>query len=141
MTSGHGGCMSTLHATYPRDTLTRLETMALMSDIEMPLVAMRMQIGSAVQCIVQVSRLQDGSRKVTHVSEVRGFDTATDSYRLANIFERTYLGIGPGGEVQSQLAATGVVPEFLSQLHEHGLDLPVGVHEAAKRLAASGRGA
>ena len=76
MTSGHGGCMATLHATYPRDTLTRLETMCMMSDIDMPLPAMRQQIGSGVQLVVQVSRLQDGSRKVTHITEVIGFDLA-----------------------------------------------------------------
>ena len=74
MTSGHGGCMSTLHATYPRDTTSRLETMAMMSDVEMPLAALRVQLASAVNIICQVSRLQDGSRKITHVTEVIGFD-------------------------------------------------------------------
>ena len=74
MTSGHGGCMSTLHATYPRDTTSRLETMAMMSDIDMPLTALRFQLASAVNIICQVSRLQDGSRKITHITEVLGFD-------------------------------------------------------------------
>ena len=64
MTSGHGGCMATLHSTYPRDTLTRLETMSMMSDIDMPLLPMRIQIASGVNLICQVARLQDGSRKV-----------------------------------------------------------------------------
>src|SRR5262249_51166133 len=80
MTSGHGGCLATLHATYPRDTLTRLETMAMMSDVEMPLSALRMQIGSAVNIVVQVSRLSDGSRKISNVTEVLGFDMAAGQY-------------------------------------------------------------
>ena len=132
MTSGHGGCMSTLHATYPRDTMTRLETMALMSDIAMPLVALRMQIGSAVQAIVQVSRLQDGSRKVTHVSEVCGYDQERNAYLINDIFERTFDGIAPNGEVRSAIVPTGYVPRFLPQLHEHGVDLPACVHAAAQ---------
>ena len=80
MTSGHGGCMSTLHATYPPTRSRRLETMAMMSDVEMPLAALRIQLASAVNIIVQVSRLQDGSRKITHVTEVCGFDAAAGEY-------------------------------------------------------------
>src|ERR1044071_4593868 len=76
MTSGHGGCMSTLHATYPRDTLSRLETMAMMSDVDMPLAALQSQLASGVNILVQVSRLSDGSRKITHVRGVLGFDQA-----------------------------------------------------------------
>jgi pilus assembly protein CpaF len=140
MTSGHGGCMSTLHATYPRDTLTRLETMAMMSDVDIPLVAMRMQIGSAVQAIVQVSRLQDGTRKVTHVSEVLGYDTTTSAYRVADIFERTYRGVGARGEVSSEIAPTGYLPRFLKQLHERGVDLPRSVHDAAQGAETDRRG-
>jgi pilus assembly protein CpaF len=125
--------MSTLHATYPRDTLTRLETMALMSDVELPLAALRMQIGSAVQAIVQVSRLQDGSRKVTHVSEVCGYDPQTSSYRVSEVFERAFLGMDAHGAIRSELRPTGYIPRFLAQLHAHGVDLPRAVHDAAKR--------
>jgi pilus assembly protein CpaF len=124
MTSGHGGCMGTLHATYPKDTLSRLETMAMMSEIEMPLSAMRVQIGSAVQIVVQVARLQDGSRKVTHISEVRGYDPATQKYDICDLFVRTYQGVGADGRVMSRLEATGVVPELKPQLDEHGVRLP-----------------
>src|SRR5690606_29278647 len=124
MTSGHGGCMGTLHASYPRDTLTRLETMAMMSDVEMPLAAMRAQIGSGVQLIVQVSRLQDGSRKVTHITEVIGFDVASQQYRLQDIFERRYTGIDAKGAVVSELVPTGALPTFMHQLEEHGVTLP-----------------
>jgi len=139
MTSGHGGCMGTLHASYPRDTLTRLETMAMMSDVEMPLTAMRTQIGSGVQLIVQVSRLQDGSRKVTHITEVLGFDVETQKYQLQDIFERRYDGFDPHGQIVSELVPTGVLPSFVHQLEEHGVMLPDPVLEQARRRSAQQR--
>ncbi len=133
MTSGHGGCLSTLHATYPRDTLTRLETMAMMSDVEMPLSALRVQLASAVNLIVQVSRLQDGSRKITHISEVTGFDQVTQAYQIQDIFHREYHGFGEHGEILSDFLPTGILPRAIPQLHEHGVDLPAAVYDAAKR--------
>jgi pilus assembly protein CpaF len=133
MTSGHGGCMGTLHATHPRDTLTRLETMSMMSDVDMPLTAMRVQIGSGVQLVVQVARLQDGSRKVTHVTEIKGFDLESQRYLTNDLFVREYQGIGARGEIESELRPTGSLPAFLPQLHEHGVDLPRGVYDAAER--------
>ena len=102
MTSGHGGCMATLHSTYPRDTLSRLETMAMMSDIDMPLLPMRIQIASGVNLIVQVSRLQDGSRKMTHITEVLGYDSEKGEYRVKDIFVRKFLGLSPDGKVMSE---------------------------------------
>jgi pilus assembly protein CpaF len=137
MTSGHGGCLSTLHATYPKDTLSRLETMAMMSDVDMPLTAMRIQLASAVNIIVQVSRLQDGSRKVTHVSEVTGFDQQTASYQIQDIFRRDYRGFGDAGDIVSDLTPTGILPRALPQLHEHGVDLPSSVYDAAERVRRS----
>jgi pilus assembly protein CpaF len=140
MTSGHGGCMGTLHASYPKDTLTRLETMAMMSDVDMPLVAMRTQIGSGVQLIVQVSRLQDGSRKVTHITEVRGFDLESQKYVLQDIFLRKYEGFDDKGKIISELVPTGYLPDTIHQLEEHGVSLPDPVLAAAKdREAREGR--
>jgi pilus assembly protein CpaF len=133
MTSGHGGCMATLHATYPRDTMTRLETMCMMSDIEMPLAAMRIQLASAVNIICQVSRLQDGSRKVTHVTEVLGYDPNTGTYQMADIFVRQYHGFDERGMIISDIVPAGYIPRCVPQLHEHGVDLPASVFEAAKR--------
>jgi pilus assembly protein CpaF len=133
MTSGHGGCLTTVHATYPRDTLTRLETMAMMSDVDMPLVALRLQLASGVNMLVQVSRLQDGSRKITHITEVLGFDLASSSYITQDLFLRVYHGIGARGEVMSQLVPTGVVPRCLPQLQAHGVDLPAVVYQAAEQ--------
>jgi pilus assembly protein CpaF len=140
MTSGHGGCLSTLHATYPRDTLSRLETMAMMSDVEMPLQALRVQLASAVNIIVQVGRLQDGSRKVTHITEVLGWDLPNESYVMRDLFVREYQGLGPRGEVMSEFGPTGYIPQCLPQLHEHGVDLPASVYAAAKSRPPEGYG-
>jgi pilus assembly protein CpaF len=133
MTSGHGGCLSTLHATYPRDTLSRLETMALMSDVELPLTALRIQLASAVNFIVQVARLQDGSRKITHVSEILGFDQQSSAYQIQDIFHREYHGFDAHGEILSDLVPTGILPRCLPQLHEHGVDLPSSVYDVGRR--------
>jgi pilus assembly protein CpaF len=133
MTSGHGGCMATLHSTHPRDTLTRFETMSMMSDIDMPLTAMRIQLASAINVIVQVSRLADGSRKVTHVTEVTGFDQATGEYHTQDIFRRDYYGTDANGRIQSEIVATGVIPHCVGHLREHGVELPESLYEAARR--------
>jgi pilus assembly protein CpaF len=137
MTSGHGGCMSTLHATYPRDTVSRLETMAMMSDIEMPLAALRIQLASAVNIICQVSRLQDGSRKITHITEVLGYDASTAQYQMQDIYVREYHGFDDRGMIQSSIVPTGILPRCLPQLHEHGVDLPPQVYEAAQRTGGA----
>jgi pilus assembly protein CpaF len=139
MTSGHGGCMGTLHATYPRDTISRFETMAMMSDIEMPLHALRIQLASALNCIVQVSRLQDGSRKITHISEVLGYDQKSETYEMQDIFVREYKGFGKNGEILSEIVPSGILPRCLPQLHEHGVDLPKSVYKAAQAAERGGR--
>ncbi len=127
MVSGHGGCMGTLHATHPRDTLTRLETMAMMSDIEMPLIALRLQIASGVNVIVQVAREPSGRRVVSHVTEVLGFDSETGKYLLSDIFRRKY---STDNRVPSQLLPTGAAPRFEEAVIEHGGQLPAGLLEA-----------
>lgn len=133
MTSGHGGCLTTLHATYPRDTLSRLETMCMMSDVDMPLVAMRIQVASGINAIVQVGRLRDGSRKVTHITEVLGFDIAKGEYITQDIYARSYGGLSSGGEIISEFGPTGIVPQCVAQLHEHGVDFPATVYHAAQQ--------
>jgi pilus assembly protein CpaF len=101
MVSGHGGCLSTLHASTPHDTLGRLETMSMMSDLTLPLAAVRSQIGSGIDVIVQVARLADGSRKLTHVTEVVGFDLQNNAYELRELFALN------GGELCAQPALAG----------------------------------
>ncbi|HEY5960353.1 MAG TPA: ATPase, T2SS/T4P/T4SS family [Polyangiaceae bacterium] len=139
MVSGHGGCMGTLHATYPRDTLTRLETMAMMSDVDLPLQALRLQIASGVNLIVQVMRAQDGSRKVSHITEVAGFDPESNRYVLRDLLVRDYHGVDVEGRIESELVPTGALPSFIPQLKEHGLDLPDGIYAAHRREAPDGQ--
>ena len=120
MTSGHGGCLSTVHATYPADALSRLETLALMSDVDLPLVALRAQVASAVDIIVQTARLRDGSRCVTHVTEVVGC-TPRGGYELSDLFVRRTI---PGAEGRSRLISTGAEPRCTEALRAFGVALP-----------------
>lgn len=91
MTSGHGGCLSTIHASHPLDALRRLETLALMSDVELPLAALRSQIASAIDVIVQTARLADGSRALTHISQV--LPLSAEGYQVRDLFRRTADGV------------------------------------------------
>ncbi|MEC7520265.1 MAG: CpaF family protein [Myxococcota bacterium] len=127
MTSGHGGCLATVHATYPTDTMNRLETMAMMSDIQMPLRAMRAQIASAIDFIVQTSRLRDGSRCVTHIAEVQGYDP-DKGYHLENVFERKYEGQDANGRILSRFEPTGFVPKAAEVIRGHGYELPDAIY-------------
>ena len=88
MVSGHGGCLGTVHATHPRDTLTRLETMALMGGLDLPLAALRSQLASGANVLVQVSRRADGARVVTEISELHGYDAVQQRYDLRPVFAR-----------------------------------------------------
>lgn len=129
MTSGHGGCLSTVHATYPKDTLTRLETMALMSNVELPLVALRAQIASAVNAIVQTARLSDGSRGITHITEVIGCD-AQNNYILNDLYVRHYEGRGGTSIKSSKFLPTGNLPECRDAILAAGFDLPAAMYQA-----------
>ncbi|MBT8492666.1 MAG: Flp pilus assembly complex ATPase component TadA [Deltaproteobacteria bacterium] len=120
MISGHGGCLSTVHATYPIDTLNRLETMALMSDIGLPHHALRAQIASAIDIVVQTARLQDGSRCVTHISEVRGY-TAEHGYQVTDLFKRRVVGRSADGRVLSEFVSTGEEPRCVGMIESLGL--------------------
>lgn len=139
MTSGHGGCLTTLHATYPRDVLTRLETMAMMADIEMPLAALRAQIASAVDIVVQASRFRDGSRKITHISEISGFDMERGSYKIKDLFVRKVHGADERGRIQSELLPTGILPDAMEAIEAAGLDVPAAVHDAARKRSRGAR--
>jgi pilus assembly protein CpaF len=137
MTSGHGGCLSTVHATYPRDTLSRLETMALMSDVQLPLPALRSQIASAIDFIVQTSRLRDGTRCVTHITEVSGCDQI-GSYQLQDLLVRRFSEKKSGGKLGSELIFTGAIPRCAELIQSLGRDLPDAMYSASKKGDAHG---
>lgn len=122
MNTGHDGSLTTGHANTPRDMISRLETMVMMSGMELPVRAIREQIASAVDLIVQVSRLKDGTRKITHVTEIQGMEG--DVVILQDIFLFRQSGIDPEGRVIGTLRSTGIRPKFHDRLIEHGCTLP-----------------
>lgn len=131
MTSGHGGCLSTVHATYPIDALSRLETMALMSDVNIPLRALRAQVASAIDFVVQTARLADGSRCVTHITEIVEYSQES-GYELADLFVRRFRDRLPDGTIQSELVPTGHIPRCVDMIRALGLELPASMYSAAE---------
>jgi len=127
MNTGHDGSLTTIHANSPRDASARLETMSMMADLNLPEKAIRQQIASAVSIIVQVARLSDGSRRVTHISEMTG--VADEMVSLQDIFVFERLGIGPNNRVLGRFRATGVRPMFDERLKVSGIQLPTGIFE------------
>jgi len=121
MNTGHDGSITTVHANSPRDALARIETMAMMANLNLPQAALRQQIASAIQVIVQVSRMSDGSRRVTHVSEITG--TSEQVISMQDIFRFEKRGLGPNGKVLGRFYATGIVPKFSEKLQAAGVPL------------------
>ena len=127
MNTGHDGSLTTIHANSPRDTIARLETMSLMAGVNLPDKAIRQQIASAVSIIVQVARLSDGSRRVTHISEVTG--VSDEMVTLQEIFVFDRLGVGANNRVLGRFRATGVRPMFAERLKASGIQLPPNLFE------------
>ena len=124
MNTGHEGSMTTLHANAPRDAIARLETMILMGGFELPLKAMRTQIASAIDLIVQASRLQGGPRKITCITEVVGMEQ--DTVVMQDIYRFDREGVDELGRAYGKFVATGVRPTFMSRLETAGVRLPSG---------------
>jgi pilus assembly protein CpaF len=122
MNTGHDGSLTTLHANSPRDALSRLETMVLMAGMDLPLKVVRQQISSAVDVIIQQSRLKDGSRKVTAITEVVGMEG--EIVVLTDIFKFEQTGVGKDGIILGELKATGIRPIFGPRLEAAGIKLP-----------------
>lgn len=122
MNTGHEGSMTTLHANTPRDAIARLETMIMMAGFELPLKAMRTQIASAVDLIVQASRLQGGPRKITYITEVVGMEQ--DTVVMQDIYTYQKEGINEHGRAYGKFIATGVRPTFMGRLESAGVRLP-----------------
>jgi pilus assembly protein CpaF len=124
MNTGHDGSLTTLHANSPRDALHRLETMVLMAGLDLPLRAVRRQLASAVQLVVHLERLQDGSRRIVRVTEVAGMEG--DVVTTSDLFTFRHDGMREG-RVEGRLVPTGVRPAFLAQLERRGVAVPARV--------------
>ena len=123
MNTGHEGSLSTVHSNSPRDTLSRLETMVLMAGIDLPSRAIREQVASAIDVIVHLSRLRDGSRRITHVTEVVGMEG--DTITTQDIFTFDYAaGVDASGNYLGTLNPTGIRPRFTERLKDIGIHLP-----------------
>jgi pilus assembly protein CpaF len=124
MNTGHDGSLTTVHANTPRDSVARLETMVMMAGMDLPMRAIREQIASAVDLIVQVSRLRDGSRRITHVTEVVGMEG--DVVTLQDLFVYDHrAGRDEQGRPRGALVSTGLRPRFLEELAAHDVTLPM----------------
>ena len=124
MNTGHDGSMSTGHANSPRDMLSRLETMVLMAGVDLPLRAIREQVASAVDLIVHQSRLKDGTRKITNITEVQGMEGDVIVMQDVFVFEQTGV---VEGKIQGRLKPTGIRPKFVEKFETQGIHLPPGL--------------
>jgi pilus assembly protein CpaF len=132
MNTGHDGSITTVHANSPRDAISRIETMALMANLNLPEMAMRQQIAAAIQVIVQVSRMSDGSRRVTHISEITG--TSDQVISMQDVFLFQKRGLGPNGKVLGRFYATGIVPKFTEKLQAAGIHLDTNLLDFSEEV-------
>jgi pilus assembly protein CpaF len=123
MNTGHSGSMGTVHSNNPREALTRLETLALMNDTVVPVQAIRAQVASAINIVIQLSRIADGSRKVTHISEGIGMDIH-GNYQVNDIFLFEQTGRTPEGKIIGSLNPAGNLPSFMNEIEVNHLPYP-----------------
>ena len=138
MNTGHEGSLTTIHANTPRDALARLETMVLMSGMDLPIRAIREQVGSAVHLVCQISRFSDGTRKVSRITEVTGIEQ--DCITLQDLFEFNQTGVDANGRVEGALQATGAVPTFLEEIAVRGIEFDRTIFNTTRFGKAKGRG-
>jgi len=131
MNTGHDGSLTTLHANTPRDALARVETMVLMAGYDLPVRAIRQQVASALDLIIHLERLHDGSRRVTAITEVQRMES--DVITLQDIYEFKVEGVGASGHVRGRLQPTGLRPSFIHKFEKHGLSLPNDLFAAAEQ--------
>ncbi|MGC2278703.1 MAG: CpaF family protein, partial [Candidatus Acidiferrales bacterium] len=127
MNTGHDGSLTTIHANSPRDALSRLETMVAMANLSIPDSAIRRQISSAIDLVIQVSRLSDGTRKVISIAEITGMEGSVVTMQDIFIFRRR--GIRENGEVIGEFIPTGIRPKFAERLMVAGIQLPISMFE------------
>jgi pilus assembly protein CpaF len=127
MNTGHDGSITTIHANTPRDAVARMETMCMMGNGSLPEKAIRAQIASAVHLFIQAHRLSDGSRRITHITEITG--TSGDVVSMQDIFLFEKLGLAADGKVRGRFFATGIVPKFAEKLKGAGIPLALNLLE------------
>ena len=127
MNTGHDGSLTTIHANSPRDALGRVENMVSMTGINFPIKALRAQIAAAIDVVIQVSRLEDGSRKLVSIQEINGMEG--DIITMSELFTFDRSGVDQDGKVVGRIKATGVVPGFYKNLAARGIDLPIEMFE------------
>jgi pilus assembly protein CpaF len=128
MNTGHDGSLSTVHANSPRDAIARLETLSLMAGMDLPLRAVREQVASAVDVVIQISRLRDGTRRVTSVSEVLGMEGDTPT--MQEIFAFDFgAGVDGEGRFRGTIRPTGIRPRFTDRFDDLGIPIDLGVFQ------------
>ena len=139
MNTGHNGSITTVHANTPRDTLARLETLVLMAGFDLPVRAIREQMASAIDCVVQLTRLRDGTRRITHITEIQGMEGDVITTQDVFLFDFG-MGVDEHGRFRGHLKATGVRPKFAEKLADQGIRLGPEVFQPeqfAKRAAGA----
>jgi pilus assembly protein CpaF len=131
MNTGHDGSISTIHANSPRDALSRLETMVLMAGFDLPSRVIREQVSSALNVMVQVARLSDGTRKIVKVSEITGMEG--DVVVMQDVFVFDKVGLTEEGQVTGEFRPTGVRPKFLDIIHMAGIHLQAEIFAYRKQ--------
>jgi pilus assembly protein CpaF len=132
MNTGHDGSLTTIHANSPRDAIARMETMAMMANLNLPEKAVRKQIASAITIVVQVARFNDGTRRLTHVTEITGMEDDVVSMQDVFVFEKQ--GVSPDGRTLGTFTATGIRPKFADKLQASGISLPANFFEQSVAL-------
>lgn len=134
MNTGHDGSLTTIHSNSPRDAIARLETMTMMGDIRLPEKAIRSQIASAIRLIVQVARMSDGSRRITHITELTE-SYSNEAISTNDIFLFEKRGLSPNGKVQGRFYATGIMPRFAEKLMAAGISVPRNLTNSAVEIS------
>jgi pilus assembly protein CpaF len=132
MNTGHDGSLTTIHANSPRDAISRMETMAVMANLNLPEKAIRKQIASAITLVLQVARFSDGTRRLTHITEITGMEDDVVSMQDVFVFEKQ--GTSPDGRTLGTFTATGIRPKFAEKLKASGISLPASFFEQSVRL-------
>jgi pilus assembly protein CpaF len=132
MNTGHDGSLTTIHANSPRDAIARMETMAMMANLNLPEKAVRRQIASAVAIVVQISRFNDGTRRITHLTEITGMEDDVVSMQDVFVFEKE--GISPEGRVLGTFTSTGIRPKFAEKLKASGINVPASYFDHSLKI-------